>query len=140
MPQWVPLAILSALFAALVPILGKRGLAGLDAVTATALRAVVMAVFLGALAVARSGWRMRMPIATSGATWIALSGLAGALSWLCYFSALETGPATGVVALDRTSVIFAVILAAIFLTEQLTIRSVSGALLIAVGATLIAWK
>ncbi len=140
MPQWVLLAVLSALFAAFVPILGKRGLAGLDATTATAVRAVVMAAFLGLLAVIRSGLRMRVPIEPAGVMWIALSGLAGALSWLCYFTALETGPASGVVALDRTSVIFAVILAAIFLAERLTIRSVSGALLIAVGATLIAWK
>jgi bacterial/archaeal transporter family protein len=140
MPQWVLLAVLSALFAALVPILGKRGLAGLDSTTATALRAVVMAVLLGLLAVVKSGGRLRMPIEPTAAIWIAFSGLAGALSWLCYFSALETGPASGVVALDRTSVIFAVILAAIFLAEHLTIRSVSGALLIAIGATLIAWK
>lgn len=100
MPQWVLLAVLSALFAAFVPILGKRGLASLDATTATALRAVVMAAFLGVLAVGRGGWRMSLPIEPSSAIWIGLSGLAGALSWLCYFSALETGPAAGVVALD----------------------------------------
>ena len=80
-----------------------------------------------------------MTIEPSGTLWIALSSLVGALSWLCYFSALETGPASGVVALDRTSVVFAVLLAAIFLAEHLTFRSVSGALLIAIGATLVAW-
>jgi transporter family protein len=140
MPQWVLLALLSAIFAGFVPILGKRGLAGLDAVTATALRAVVMAVFLGLLALVKGGWRLSVPIEPTATIWIALSGLVGALSWLCYFSALEAGPPTGVVALDRTSVIFAVLLAAVFLAEQLSIRSVSGALLIAAGATLVAWK
>jgi len=140
MPPWVLLAVLSALFASFVPILGRRGLAGLDATTATALRAAVMASFLGLLAVAKGGWRMRVTIEPSGTMWIALSGLAGTLSWLCYFSALETGPASGVGTLDRTSVVFAVVLAAIFLAEHLTFRSVSGALLIAIGTTLVAWK
>lgn len=140
MPQWVLLAVMSALFAALVPILGKRGLESLDSTTATALRAVVMAAFLGLLAAIKGGGRLNTAIEPSATIWIALSGLAGALSWLCYFTALETGPASGVVALDRTSVIFAVLLAAVFLAEHLTLRSVSGALLIAIGATLIAWK
>lgn len=140
MPQWVLLAILSALFAALVPILGKRGLAGLDATTASALRAVVMAAFLGLWAAVKGAWRVPAGTEPAGAMWIALSGLAGALSWLCYFSALETGSATGVVALDRTSVIFTVIFATLVLGEHLTVRSLSGALLIAIGATLIAWK
>lgn len=140
MPQWISLAVLSAFFAALVPILGKRGLVGIDVTTATTLRALVMAAMLSALAVFRFGWRFNATIEASSTVWIALSGLAGALSWLCYFSALDQGPATSVVAIDRASVIFAVLLAAVFLAEELTIRSISGAFLVTIGATLIAWK
>jgi len=68
---------------------------------------------------------------------IVLSGVAGALSWLFYFFALKTGPAGGVVALDRNSVIFVIILAALFLGEGLTWNSVLGGILIACGAIFI---
>lgn len=140
MPSWIALALLSAVFAACVPIFAKRGLVGVDSTTATALRSIVMAVFLAALVTVRGGWAGAAAGELRDLGWILGSGIAGALSWLCYFAALNDGPATGVVALDRTSVIFAVILAALFLSEQLTLRSGAGAVLITVGAILMAWR
>jgi transporter family protein len=139
MTRWIFLAILSAFFAACVPILAKRGLAGVDTMTATALRALVMAGFLSLLVFVRSGTRWAVGD-VRGLTWIAASGLAGALSWLCYFAALEKGPASSVAALDRTSVIFAVVMAGVFLAEEVTMRVMVGALLVAAGATLVAWR
>ena len=65
-----------------------------------------------------------------------LSGIAGALSWLAMFSALKLGPAPGVSALDRTSVVFVLILSVLFLGTQLTWKATLGAAMIAAGAML----
>lgn len=140
MPHWILLALGSALFAGLVPILAKRGVVGLDAATATALRSIVMTAFLAVVVSIRGGWTAAASSGVRAAAWIVASGLAGALSWLCYFGALEQGSAGGVAALDRTSIVFAVVLAALFLSEPLNVRSAAGAVLIAVGAVLVAWR
>lgn len=66
--------------------------------------------------------------------------MAGALSWLMMFAALKVGPAGGVAALDRLSVVFVVILAAIFLGEALTWKTALGVLLITLGALMFVWK
>jgi transporter family protein len=70
--------------------------------------------------------------------WIALSGAAGAASWLCYFAALRTGPVMGTAALDRLSIVFTLVLAALFLKERLTLATALGGMLIAAGAVLVA--
>jgi bacterial/archaeal transporter family protein len=69
--------------------------------------------------------------------WIALSGLCGALSWLAYFAALKVGPAGGVAAVDRLSVVFALVLAALVLGESLTPLKALGGALMAAGAVLV---
>ena len=68
---------------------------------------------------------------------ILLAGLAGAISWIFYFFALKVGFASKVVAIDRLSLIFAVILAAIFLGESLSLKVILGAALMVAGALLI---
>ncbi len=72
--------------------------------------------------------------------WIAASGIAGAVSWLFYFLALKTGPATAVAALDRLSVVFVVIFAAVVLGEALTWKTGLGAAAITIGAILMTIK
>jgi len=137
---WVALALLSAVFAALVAILGKIGLSGVDSLVATVVRAAVMAValLLASGAMGELGLVISVPRAALG--WIALSGLAGAASWLGYFYALRLGPAGGVAALDRLSMVFTLLLAALFLKERLTPRIIAGGVLVVAGALLIAWK
>jgi transporter family protein len=71
---------------------------------------------------------------------IALSGLAGAVSWWFYFLALKNGPASGVAALDRTSVAMVLILAVLFLGEKFQIRSAIGAVMVVGGAILMSIK
>ena len=68
---------------------------------------------------------------------IVLSGAAGAASWLFYFLALRDGPATGVAALDRLSVVLVFVLAVIFLGEAFTMKAAIGALLVVAGAILL---
>ncbi len=138
--SWVTYAILSAVFAALVAIFGKIGVANVDTTLATTVRSVIMAVFLVAAALTMGKASLLGSIHSRALTFIVLSGIAGAISWLFYFLALKNGPASGVAALDRSSVIFVLILALIFLGEKLTIKSGVGVSLVAVGAILMALK
>ena len=137
---WLFYALLSAIFAALVAIFGKAGLQGLDSTTATAVRAVVMAVFLIGVVIMLGKGNFVGEIAgnSNAMKFIVLSGIAGALSWLFYFLALQKGSVSQVVPIDRSSVVFALILAAVFLGEKITLQTAAGAALIVIGAILVA--
>jgi len=138
--MWIGYALLSAIFAAGVAILGKIGLKGVDSTLATTIRAVVMAVFLLATTFALQKFSLIKTVGSQTLTFIIFSGVAGALSWLFYFLALKNGPASGVAALDRLSVVFVVILAAMFLGEALTLKSIAGLVLLVLGALLLVFK
>ena len=138
--MWIAYALISALFAGAVAILGKIGLKDVDTTLATAIRATVMAVFLLIATTALQKFSLIQTIGSRALTFIVFSGIAGALSWLFYFLALKYGPASGVSALDRLSVVFVVILAALFLGEALTAKSVIGLVLIVGGALLLVFK
>ena len=135
---WLTWSLLSAFFAGATAILAKIGVAGIDSNLATAIRTTVVVLFTWLLAyVARSpgGW-----VALPGRSWIflCLSGLATGLSWLCYFHALQVGPASRVAPIDKLSVAFVILFAAIFLGERLTWGKGLGGVLIVAGAIVIA--
>lgn len=134
--MWIFLALCSALFAALVAIFGKFGLKGVDTLAATTLRSIIMAgVLIGvSLATKRfSGFSI------GGRDWvyIILAGLAGAASWVFYFAALKVGLASKVAAVDRLSLLFVIVLSAVFLGESIGVKSAIGGLLITAGVWLI---
>lgn len=137
MAGWIILALLSAAFAALVAIFGKIGVQDLDSTLATTVRAVIMAVFLIAMSLVLDKAKLLSTISGKALLFVALSGVAGALSWLFYFGALKLGPASGVAALDRLSVVFVVLFAALFLGEKLSLTSAAGAVLLTIGAILL---
>ena len=138
MPSWILFALLSALFAALVAIFGKVGLQGIDPTFGATLRAWVMGIFLlfVSFILGKLGKIEFQTLPPRIFIFILLSGIAGALSWLFYFFALKTGPASGVVALDRLSIIFVFLFATAFLAETFTWKAAMGALFILVGAIL----
>jgi transporter family protein len=140
--MWITFAFLSSLFAALVAIFAKLGLKGIDSTLATSVRAVIMAIFLLGVAIAMHKIDSDTIANISRRDWILiiLSGVAGALSWLFYFYAIKAGITTSVVAIDKLSVVFVVILAAIFLGEKVGWVGFLGALLMAIGAYLITIK
>lgn len=140
-PMWLILALLSALTAALVAIFGKLGLKGIDPTLATSVRAVIMALFLVAAAGVLGKFQgfSLASFSSKGWTYIILAGIAGALSWLFYFWALKIGPASAVAAIDRLSIVFVVIFAALLLGEAFTKYTGAGALLVVMGALLIAF-
>ena len=137
---WIIYALLSAIFAAAVAILAKIGLKGVDSTLATTVRSVVMAVFLVGMALILNKAPLLKTLDSRMLTFIIASGIAGALSWLFYFFALQNGPAGAVSGIDRLSVVFVVILAALFLGEAFTIKTAIGALLIVAGAILLTLK
>jgi transporter family protein len=136
-PLWIGYALLAAVFAALVAVLGKVGLKEVDATLATAVRSVVMAGFLvtAALVLGKAG--KLGEISQRSFLFIVLSGAAGAASWLFYFLALRDGPATGVAALDRLSVVLVFVLAVVFLGEAFSLKAALGAVLVVAGAILL---
>ena len=135
---WLPLALLSAFFAALVAIFGKIGLEKVDTTLATTLRAAVMFLFLLIVALSLGKATAIGSIQGKTALYVILSGVAGALSWLFYFWALKAGKASQVAPFDRLSVVFVLVLAAVFLGEKIGLKSGAGIVLMTAGAILIA--
>ena len=140
--SWLIFALLSAVTAALVAIFGKAGLEGIDSNAATALRAIIMALFLvGVIVIEGKLSKVSSIFSNSKALYyILLSGVAGALSWLFYFLALKVGQVSQVVPIDRLSVVFAIILAVLFFGEKVTLKGGIGIALVSAGAILIALK
>ncbi len=137
---WLIFALLSALTASLVAIFGKVGLQGIDTNTATMLRALIMAAFLiGVVAIQGKFADIKTIVTNHKALYyIAISGIAGALSWMFYFLALKGGKVSQIVTIDRLSIVFAIVLAFLFLGEQISFKMAIGAALIVAGAILIA--
>jgi len=140
--MWAIYAFGSAVAAALVAIFGKIGLAGVDPTQATVVRGVVMAVILvlgGLLFGKFTGFSLAE---FGGRAWIFifLSACAGAVSWLLYFIALADGPAGAVAVIDKLSVVFVILLAALLLGEALTLKSIIGVALTILGTLLILFK
>jgi transporter family protein len=140
--NWVPFAILSALTAALVAIFGKLGLRAIDSTLATTIRSVIMAIFLITTSLFLGKFSGFNFTSLAGRDWLLIiaAGIAGALSWIFYFFALKIGPVNGVVSFDRLSLVFVVIMAALFVGEALTWRVGLGAALMIGGALLISLK
>ena len=140
--MWAFFAFLSAITASLVAIFGKMGLKTLDSTLATTIRSIIMAGFLVIVSLMLKKFQGFSLHSLSGRDWtlIILAGISGALSWLFYFLALKTGLATKVVVIDRLSLVFVVILAALFLGEALGWKTVVGALFMVGGAILISIK
>lgn len=140
MSTWLIYALLSAISAAMVAVFGKMGLQHLDANTATAIRAVIMALFLVGVVVVQGKLNLISEIIENRKAlfFIALSGIAGALSWLFYFMAIKNGQVSQVAPIDKLSVVFAVIFAVILFGEKISLIAVGGVALITVGALMVA--
>jgi bacterial/archaeal transporter family protein len=137
--SWVFWAILSAIFAAMTALLAKVGVENIDSNLATAIRTTVVLIFTWAIAL---GFDRNHALAAIGRrSWIflILSGVCTGLSWLCYFRALQMGPASSVAPVDKLSVVFVILGAWLFLGESLTPLKIGGASLIAIGAVILAF-
>ena len=134
--MWFILALGASVFAALTSILAKVGINGVNSNLATAIRTFVVLIM---------SWGMVFITNTQGGigeisrrSWLflILSGLATGASWLCYYKALQLGEASKVVPIDKLSVVITMILAAVFLHEKFTPKSIIGCALIGIGTLL----
>jgi bacterial/archaeal transporter family protein len=132
--NWIGWAILSAVFAAATALLAKVGVAHVDSNLAMALRTSVVVVFAWAIALALGKHGEIRTLDGRTCLFLTLSGLATGLSWICYFRALQLGPASRVAPLDKLSVPLVMIFAWLLLGEKLTAPALLGGLLITAGA------
>ena len=131
--MWAVFAFLSAVFAALTSILAKVGIEGVNSNLATAVRTVVVLAMAWGMVFITNTQDGIMGISKRSWIFLILSGLATGASWLCYYKALQIGEASKVVPIDKLSVVITLILAVIFLHENMNAKSILGSLLITAG-------
>jgi transporter family protein len=131
--MWLWLALGSAIFAALTSILAKVGIEGVNSNLATAIRTVVVVIMAWGMVFLTNTQSGISEISRKSWIFLILSGLATGASWLCYYKALQVGEASKVVPIDKLSVVITLVLAFVFLHEQLTPKSVVGCVLIGIG-------
>lgn len=137
--MWKYYAILSALFAALTAILAKVGVRGISGNVATAVRTFVVLVMAWGIVWIGGQMKEVRELSRNNILFLVLSGIATGLSWICYFKALETGDVSKVAPIDKLSVVFAMLLAFIFLKEPADPKVIAGGALIALGTVVIIW-
>ena len=134
--MWFLLALTSSLFAAATSILAKIGIANINSHLATAIRTSVVLVLSWGLVFLTGAQHGMREISRQSWLFLILSGLATGGSWLCYYRALQIGDVTKIVPTDKLSIVITVVLAALLLHEQVTLRSVLGCILICAGTLL----
>ena len=131
--MWFILALGSSVFAALTSILAKIGIDGVNSNLATAIRTCVVLSMSWGMVFLTNSQNGISDISKRSWIFLILSGLATGASWLCYYKALQVGDASKVVPIDKLSVVFTMVLAAVVLHEQFTPKSIVGCVLIAAG-------
>ena len=136
--NWLIFAFLSAFFAALTAILAKIGVRDVDSNLATAVRTIVILLFAWTIVFTQGTHKQLANIDRFSLIFLILSGIATGLSWLFYFRALQLGEASQVAPIDKLSLVLTIVLAVIILKEKVSLPIVAGAILMSVGAILIA--
>ena len=134
--MWLMFAVGSALFAGLTSILAKCGIRKTDSTVATAIRTIVVLIFSWAMVFLVGSQNQLGSIGGKTLLFLVLSGLATGASWLCYFRALQDGPASLVVPIDKLSILVTVLFSYVVFHEKLSRRSALGLLLL-VGGTMV---
>lgn len=135
--MWLIYSLLSGFFAALTAVFSKIGVNGINSNLATAIRTIVILVLISTIISITGEIKSINSLTKYNIIFLVLSGGATGLSWLFYFKALQVGKVSQVVAVDKFSVVMAIILSVIFLKESLSIKTVIGVLLICGGAWVI---
>ena len=136
--RWMIFAWLSAIFAALTSILAKIGVENVNSNLGTAIRTAVVLVMAWVVVAAKGKKNVFSGLGGKAFVFIALSAVATAASWLCFYYALKNGDASVVVPIDKLSILAVVLFSRIFLKEKLTAMSAAGLVLLTAGAVLTA--
>ena len=134
--MWLILALGASVCAALTSILAKIGIDGVNSNLATAIRTFVVLIMSWGMVFITNTQGGITEISRHSWLFLILSGLATGASWLCYYKALQLGEASKVVPIDKLSVVITLVLAAVFLHEKFTPKSIIGCILIGAGTLL----
>ena len=134
--MWVAFALGSALFAGITSILAKMGIRHTDSNLATALRTGVVLVMAWGMVFVTGKAKMVRHVRGRSLLFTVLSGIATGASWLCYYKALQMGPASAVAPIDKLSILITVAFARVFLGEKLSRKALAGLAVLTVGTLL----
>lgn len=135
--SWLLFAVLSAVFAALTSILGKIGISGIDSTLGTAIRTFVVLIMAWVVVFYTKSTDGIKQITAKDYIFLILSGITTGLSWLCYYKALQDGPASVVAPIDKLSILVTVIFSYVVLKEKLDKKSLLGLIMLAGGTLLL---
>ena len=136
---WYVAAILSAIFAALTAIFAKIGIKNINSNLATAIRTTFILFFTWGIAISQGTLSTIPQISKHSWIFLILSAIATGVSWLFYFYALKIGEVSKVVPIDKLSLVLTIIFAGIILREKINAQVALGALLMTIGAIVIAY-
>lgn len=131
--SWLMYAILSAVFASLTSILGKIGISGIDSNLDTAIRTSVVLVMAWLMVFVKNKQSEIKYIDIKELLFIILSGFATGASWICFYRALQDGPASVVVPIDKLSILVTIVFSRVVFHEKLSKKALLGLILITVG-------
>lgn len=131
--RWLLFACLSALFASLTSIFGKIGVEGVESNLGTAIRTVVVLGMAWLMVFVTGQQKGIRRIGRRDWLFLLLSGLSTGLSWLCYYRALQDGPASVVVPVDKLSILVTIVFSRLILHEKLSRRAAVGLALLVLG-------
>lgn len=134
--MWILYALGSAVFAALTAITAKVGVLGINSNLATSIRTFVVLIISTGIIFSTKEFQNITSIPQKTWIFLVISGLMTGLSWLCYFKALQMGETSRVVTIDKFSLVFVLLLSAIFLRETINFKMIFGCILITVGTIL----
>ncbi|BAQ12930.1 putative drug/metabolite transporter DMT family [Clostridium botulinum] len=138
--RWLFYAALSAVFASLTSILGKVGISGIESNLGTAIRTIVVLIMAWVVVFVSKKQGEIKNIDKKSWLFICLSGITTGSSWLCYYRALQIGPASVVVPIDKLSIVVSIAFSYFILKEKLTKKSFSGLAIIVIGTLLLLVK
>lgn len=134
--MWILFAVGSSFFAGITAILAKCGIQKTDSDVATAVRTIVVLLMAWLMVLVQGKQKEVKDIEKKELLFIGLSGIATGASWLCYYRALQEGPASVVVPIDKLSILVTIAFSWIVFHEKLTRKSAVGVVLITVGTVL----
>lgn len=135
--SWIVYAVLSAVFASLTAILGKVGIENIESSLGTAIRTIVVLLMAWLIVIMQGKQGEIKKIDKKGWLFVMLSGIATGASWLCYYRALQTGPASVVVPIDKLSLLITVAFGYVAFKEKLKPKAIVGLALITAGTLML---
>ena len=131
--MWLLYAVGSALFAGLTSILAKCGIRKTDSTVATAIRTIIVLIFAWVMVFVQGKQSQVKAVPKKELGFICLSGLATGASWLCYYKALQLGPASLVAPIDKLSILVTVLFSYIVFHERLSRKALTGLAMLVAG-------